>query len=250
VPRILVAYLREDKIGPYVEALAAAGLERGQIVRTTPALAADADLEALVDGVDGLLLTGGADVETRLYGEAPIPEANLDPPVPERDRLEHELLERARRRELPVFAICRGHQMVNVFLGGSLFQDLALQAGLVGHDRFVDAGFAPDHRAHEVAATGADHAFARRLREIGDPLPVNSRHHQGVRRLGTGMVVAARAPDGAIEATALDDPAWWVRSVQWHPENLIADPAQLALFADFLVAARRHAETRPVEVAR
>lgn len=250
MPRILVAYLKEDKVGPYVDALVEAGLDPAEAVRVTPATAAGVDLDELADAADGLLLTGGADVETRLYGEAPIPEANLDPPVPERDRLERELLARARERRLPVFAICRGHQMLNVFLGGSLYQDLALQAGRPGHDCFTDDGFAPDHRAHAVTATGAPHPFAGRLRELGDPLPVNSRHHQGVRRAGAGMVITALAADGVVEATALEGPDWWVRSVQWHPENLVADPAHLALFTDFLAAARRHAEARPAGAAR
>ena len=248
--RVLIAFLREDKVGPYVEALAGAGFERSEIVRVTPARADGAHLDALVDGAHGLLLTGGADVDTRLYGEEPIPEAKLDPPVRERDQMERELLDRARRRGLPVFAICRGHQLLHVFLGGSLFQDLALQAGLAGHDCFVEDGFAVDHLAHQVAATAVSHPFARRLRELGDPLAVNSRHHQGVRRPGAGMVVTALAPDGVIEATALEHPTWWVRSVQWHPENLTADPAHRALFTDFLAAARRHAGARPAGAAR
>ena len=250
MPRILIAYLREDKVEPYVDALVAAGLDRGEAVRVTPASAAALDLRELADGADGLLLTGGADVETHLYGEEPVPAANLDPPVPERDRLELDLLARARERELPVFAICRGHQMLHVFLGGTLYQDLALQAGRPGHDRFLEDGYRPDFRAHEVVATGADHPFAHRLRELGDPLPVNSRHHQGVRRPGAGMVVTALASDGVVEASALDHPDWWVRSVQWHPENLVADPAQRALFTDFLAAARRHAGARKAGAVR
>lgn len=244
MPRILVAYLREDRVGPYVDALAAAGLDRSEVVRVTPAHADSAHLDQLAGDADGLLLTGGADVDTRLYGEEPNPEAHLDAPVRERDQMERELLDRARRQGIPVFAICRGHQMLNVFLGGSLFQDLALQAERAGHDCFVEDGYAPDHRAHEVAATDAGHPFAARLRELGDPIPVNSRHHQAVRRPGSGMVVTALAPDGVIEATALEHPGWWVRSVQWHPENLTADPAHRALFADFLAAARQHAEAR------
>lgn len=250
MPRILIAYLREDKVGPYVDALAAAGLDRSEVVRATPERADSAHLDQLVAGADGLLLTGGADVDTRLYGEEPNPRARLDPPVRERDQMERELLDRARRRGIPVFAICRGHQMLNVFLGGSLFQDLALQAERAGHDCFVEDGFAPDHRAHEVTATDAGHPFARRLRELGDPLSVNSRHHQGVRRPGSGMVITALAPDGVIEATALEHASWWVRSVQWHPENLTADPAHRALFADFLAAARQHAEARRTKRAR
>jgi len=234
--RIAVAYLREDRVGPYLAALEACGLEPARAARITPALERD-DALARLEASSGLLLTGGADLQPALYGEVPDPAAGLDEPVPERDRLEWELLARARDLRLPVFGICRGHQMVNVFLGGALHQDIELATGLGGHVCYADRGFALDHLAHPVLATAAAHPFARALAAWGKPLPVNSRHHQAVRRPGTGMVVTATAPDGLVEATALDDPDWWVRTVQWHPENLVGDPAQRRLFLDFLAAA-------------
>lgn len=242
--RVAVAYLREDRVGPYLAALEACGLEAARALRITPALGGGAALAAL-DEVSGLLLTGGADLQPALYGEAPDPAAELDEPVPERDRLEWDLLARARDSRLPVFGICRGHQMVNVFLGGALHQDVERATGLGGHVCYADRGYPLDHIAHAVLATAADHPFAHRLAAWGKPLPVNSRHHQAVSRPGIGMVVTATAPDGLIEATALDDPDWWVRTVQWHPENLVADPAQRGLFLDFLAAAARHAEAVP-----
>lgn len=243
MPRIALAYLREDRIAPYLDALAACGVDPARVERVTPARTDAAALPAMAGAVSGLLLTGGVDLQPCLYGEARDPAAGLDPPVPERDQMEWDLLVHARARRLPVFGICRGHQMVNVFLGGALHQDIENATGHAGHGCFAEAGFALDHLAHPVLASSDSHPFARRLRDGGRPLAVNSRHHQAVSRTGPGVIVTATAPDGIIEATALDDPAWWVRTVQWHPENLVDDPAQRGLFLDFLAAAARHAGT-------
>lgn len=243
MPNIVVAYIKEDKVAPYLEALAAVGVPESDIFRATPRRTATVDLPALLARADGLLLTGGADLQPCLYGEARIREANLDKPAADRDQLEWDLLCEARAQRVPVFGICRGHQMVNVFLGGTLFQDVELQTGRQGHDNFIDRGFALDHLAHDVVSTGIRHPFAVRLEGIG-PAAVNSRHHQAVRTPGRGLVVAAIAPDGTIEATVAPDPEWWIASVQWHPENLVEQPFHRGLFEDFLEAAAACAERR------
>ena len=243
MPNLVVAYIKEDKVAPYLEALAAVGVPESDIFRATPRRTASVDLHALLARADGLLLTGGADIQPCLYGEARLRAANLDKPVPDRDQLEWDLLVEARAHRTPVFGICRGHQMVNVFLGGSLHQDIELQTGRQGHDNFIDRGFALDHLAHDVFSTGMSHPFASRLERSGHPA-VNSRHHQAVKVPGRGLVAAAVAADGTIEATVAPDPEWWITSVQWHPENLVEQPFHRGLFEDFLEAAAEFAERR------
>lgn len=243
MPHLVVAYIKEDKVAPYLEALAAVGVAESDIFRATPRRTASVDVQELVSRADGLLLTGGADLQPCLYGEARIQAANLDKPVPDRDQLEWDLLAAARSHRTPVFGICRGHQMVNVFLGGSLFQDVELQTGNRGHDNFVDRGFALDHLAHEVVAAGLDHPFSAHLASFGQPV-VNSRHHQAVRTPGRGLATAAIAADGIVEATVSTDPGWWVTSVQWHPENLVHHPFHRGLFEAFLAAAEAFAAAR------
>ncbi len=248
MPNIVVAYIKEDKVAPYIEALAAVGVPESDIFRATPRRTATVDLHALLARADGLLLTGGADLQPCLYGEARLSGANLDKPVPDRDQLEWDLLTEARAHRTPVFGICRGHQMVNVFLGGTLYQDIELQTGREGHDNFIDRGFALDHLAHDIVSTGIDHPFAARLEKFGHPA-VNSRHHQAVKAPGKGLIAAAQALDGTIEATVAGAPGWWISSVQWHPENLVDQPFHRALFEDFLTAAGEFARRRSPRVA-
>jgi putative glutamine amidotransferase len=144
-----------------------------------------------------------------------------------------------------VFGICRGHQTLNVFLGGSLHQDIELQTGNVGHDCFVDDGWAPDHLAHEIVPAKSWHPLAAWLARFLRPL-VNSRHHQAVQRIGSGLEPMATAPDGINEATASPANAdWWLQSVQWHPENLIEQEVHRGLFERFVAEAARRRASRP-----
>jgi putative glutamine amidotransferase len=248
VPNIVVAYIKEDKVAPYLEALSAVGVPESDVFRATPRRTATVDLHALLARADGLLLTGGADLQPCLYGEARRRDAKLDRPAPDRDQLEWDLLVEARAHRTPVFGICRGHQIVNVFLGGTLYQDIELQTGRSGHDNFIDRGFALDHLAHDIVATGLEHPFAARARKFGRPA-VNSRHHQAVKVPGRGLLAAAQALDGTIEATVAAEPGWWITSVQWHPENLIDQPFHRALFEDFLAAAGEFALRRSLQIA-
>src|SRR5262249_26024619 len=149
------------------------------------------------------------------YGESRRPDARLEV-YPERDALEWELLAGARERLLPVWCICRGLQVVNVFLGGTLWQDLPTQLpGPVPHE-LADP---PDTLAPPVRVAGPGTALGERLSH--ETVRVNSRHHQAVKDLAPGLAVAAVAPDGLVEAFELagDNHAWWLRAVQWHPEN-------------------------------
>ncbi|MEO7795560.1 MAG: type 1 glutamine amidotransferase [Thermoanaerobaculia bacterium] len=248
MPHLVVAYIKEDKVAPYLEALAAVGVPESDIFRATPRRTASVDLRELLARADGLLLTGGADLQPCLYGEARLRDAHLDKPVPDRDQMEWDLLSEARAQRTPVFGICRGHQMLNVFLGGTLYQDIALQTGGQGHDNFIDRGFALDHLAHDIISTGIAHPLAARVERFGRPA-VNSRHHQAVKSPGRGLTAAAVAADGTIEATVSTEPDWWMTSVQWHPENLVDQPFHRGLFEDFLAAAEAFAQRRgsPVE---
>ena len=176
-------------------------------------LTRDADVHEMVSHLDGLVLSGGADIEPSRYGAAAVEE--LGETEPERDAWEFALYDAARSKGIPVLAICRGFQLVNVAHGGTLNQHVELDEG-AGHPQWEVDGRETTHavscRASSLAA-----------RVVGESLEVNSLHHQTVETLGDGLVVGAVASDGVIEAFSTLDQA--VLAVQWHPELLPApDP--------------------------
>ncbi len=206
----------------YTRALIRAGL----VPLVIPPLAPD-QAAGLLARVDGLVLTGGDDVDARLYGQAPHP--NAEPADPARDRSEIALVHAARRAGLPTLAICRGVQVLNVALGGTLVQDIASQhPGALVHTR-------SDVRAQRVH--GVSLAAGTRLARLcgAGQITVNSLHHQSLDRVADGLRVAARAADGIVEAVEWGDDAWWMTGVQWHPEELdqSTEPWDRALFAAF-----------------
>jgi len=215
-----------------------AATESGAVPWMVPLLHDDLDtLRCIYQRLDGLLIAGGVDIDPASYGEAPHPKlGNIDPA---RDAVELTLTRWAIADGKPVLGLCRGHQIINVAQGGSLFQDLeALVPDSIKHDYFPTAGFARDHLAHDVTL-----APGTRLAGIFEApsIAVNSMHHQGVDRLGKGLVVTARAPDGTVEAVELDDPAFVV-GVQWHPETLeTRDPRTVRLFDELIAASRAFA---------
>lgn len=231
---VVVSTSSDEKAAPYVAALRAAGIAAERIVVVTPD-----EPRGLVDflasareriaSAAGLLLAGGLDVEPARYGEAPLPDANLEL-RPERDAIEWELLSGARERRLPTFCVCRGLQVANVFLGGSLYQDIPSQLPAAGTHELSPP---PDALVHALDA--ADPATALGGRLAGGLRLVNSRHHQAVKRLAPGLVAAALSKgDGLVEAAELPaGSGWWLRGVQWHPENLIAMEEQRVLWEDF-----------------
>lgn len=189
---------------------------------------APAQWDAMIDQLDGLLLTGGADVCPETYGEEKLPLCGETAPL--RDRQEFYLCRKALERHLPILAICRGHQMLNCVLGGTLYQDIAAQyKDELRHPCYE----VPRDQVHSVAVEKGS-----RLHQITglDTLHVNSRHHQAICRLGQGLVVTARANDGLIEGVELPGPDFVV-GVQWHPESL-SDyvPDAQALFNAFVNA--------------
>lgn len=180
----------------YARGILAAG---GVPVYLTP----DIDAEAAVARLDGLVLTGGADLDPALYGAAP--ETDLYPPEPARDRYEIALLEAAYARDLPVLGICRGIQLLDVHAGGSLHQHVPSHACFDLH---------PGTRVHEVRTLPGT-----RLRDLyGERIEVNSLHHQTLDRVAEGWVVSAVAADGTVEG--IEAPDRDVVAVQWHPEML------------------------------
>jgi len=217
----------------YLESLDRAGLT--PIV--VPPFAPCADRDAILDVVSGLVLTGGEDVDPARYGAEPHP--RLGTVHAERDATELSLLDGARDRRMPTLAICRGIQVMNVGLGGTLIQDIPSQhPSLIAHD-----GDGPrTERTHTVALT----RDSRLRRAIGrDEITVNSFHHQSIDVTAPGVTVTAAASDGIIEGieTPLANP-WWALGIQWHPEDLTGgpEPWDRALFAAFAAQVR---ETRP-----
>ena len=187
-------------------------------------------------GVGGLLLTGGDDVSPLHYGEPKHP-ATVEV-APERDEFEIALVKEARRQGLPIFAICRGIQVMNVACGGSLIQDIPSQLeGSLAHKLTVPPHKPFDH-AHDVWIDDGSllaKLMAERLNG-SDSCSVNSRHHQAVKDAAPGFKVVATAPDGVVEA--MEDPgARFCLGVQWHPENFWRTGEFRPLFEGFLEAA-------------
>jgi len=184
-----------------------------------------ADAESVVNGLDALILTGGGDVDPRFYGEQP--HLTFTAAEPGRDQFELALARAAIDRGLPLLAICRGVQVLNVAAGGSLVQDIATEVpGALVHQ----ADKTPSTIAHEVwVAAGSKLAALMADRLEGDALMVNSRHHQAVKKLAPGFVASATAPDGVIEAIERPDLPFCV-GVQWHPENFWRTGEFRALF--------------------
>lgn len=167
------------------------------------------------DGLDALILTGGEDVDPAHYGAAPSP--HLQTVDAQRDRFELAIFASARARGIPVLGICRGIQVINVALGGTLWQDLPTERpGPTAHD----PGAARDARTHAIRVAPETRAAAALGRT---ELTVNSFHHQAVRQLAPGLTATAWSPDGLIEAVEGSDQAPWLLAVQWHPEEMHAD---------------------------
>jgi putative glutamine amidotransferase len=211
--RVLVPFRNQNKAKPYLVALRAAEIEPVPFVTDTP---------GSLDSVAGILFTGGTDINPERYGQELQPETEA--PDDERDLVELDLLDKAIQNDLPVLAICRGVQLLNVYHGGTLIQHL----GSVRHRPEFEDRAKPAHEVTvEPATMLADAVSSTRL-------AVNSRHHQAVGVIGAGLRVSARdAEDGTIEGLERTDRRFVV-GVQWHPEDQVfTQPAQLRLFEAF-----------------
>ena len=228
---ILVATATDEYAAPYGAALRAVGVPENGFRYLTPRKVAPEEARALAARASGLVLCGGADVAPERYGETALNET-VDV-LPERDAMEWALVEGAREAKVPVWGVCRGIQLLNVFLGGSLWQDIPTQKP---SDVPHSINQPKDRIAHTVQVVRPDLPLGETLAR--ETPYVNSRHHQAIKRLADGLVPVAESPDGLIEAVVLDQPDWWVRAVQWHPENLVALDLQRALWEDFVRATR------------
>lgn len=190
-------------------------------------------LGTLLRRCDGLILTGGPDVDPAIYGEAKRPYCGHTDPL--RDQYEMELLRLAESTRLPVLAICRGLQILNVAVGGTLHQGIREEVpACIGHDQGM--GGPSEQRGHPIHEVNV--VPGTRLADIfPDGLPtVNSLHHQAVKDLGPGLKPSAFAPDGVIEAAETVEDRFLL-AVQWHPEEMIEErPEMLKLFQAFVDA--------------
>ena len=219
------------RVDDYVESVQRAG--------GTPVILNNTDDAAAVVGdLDGLLLTGGLDVDPALYGEAAHAATQ---PAPDRDRFEIPLSRAAIELDVPLFAICRGVQVLNVSAGGSLVQDIpSAVASTVNHAIDIPK----DHHAHPVRITPCTKlAGALGAGTNLEACSVNSRHHQSVGRVADSFVVSAVSPDGVIEAIERPASTFCV-GVQWHPENFWKTGEFGGLFAAFVTAAKAAAGAR------
>lgn len=222
--------LTETLPRPYVDEIVRAG----GLPVLVPNLDDAAPAEEFLERVDGLLLTGGDDVDPALFHEPPHP--GIEKVDGRRDRFEIALARAAFDRAIPVFGVCRGIQLLNIAFGGDIYQDLVTQAEApIGHAQRT-IGDGPWHEVKiepntRLAAVAGD-----------EPWSVNSYHHQACRRIGKGLVVSAVSADGLVEAIEGEGPGYLL-GVQWHPEISAAagDDRSRRLFESFVKAARERA---------
>lgn len=183
-----------------------------------------------VTGLDGLIIPGGHDIAADYLGEEPAP--GIGSTYRPRDESEFTLVKEALTRHLPLLGVCRGIQVINVVLGGTIYQDLQSQYpgnGLLQHTQKT-IGNLPTHHV-EIDPNSA------LGKTLGKQSFVNSRHHQAIRKVAPGLRIVAKAPDGVIEGVENDDAS--IQAIQWHPENLWQhDPAQEKVFTDFFKRVR------------
>jgi putative glutamine amidotransferase len=211
---------REDSVAlpsPYVRAVERAGAQEAILA---PRHLEGEDARRLMGRFDGLLLIGGGDIDPSRYGQDPLPECyGIDS---EADVFELHMVRAAVQLGKPVLAICRGFQVLNVALGGTLDQHITGRQGLIGHG--VPGEGAQMHDVNVEQGTWTAKALG------SDTVNVSSSHHQAIGRLADGLVISGRAPDGIIEAVERPQDGWVV-AVQWHPERTVdSDPSQQGLF--------------------
>ncbi len=213
----------------YVSSIA----ESGGIPVLVPLGLSPMQMDDLLNRLDGLLFSGGGDILPETYGSQS--HSRVDNIDPDRDRVEIYLLERIMELKRPFFGICRGLQLINVALGGTLYEDLLDQyPGSLSHQ--TPETLPRDHLWHSVIIdpNSQIHQIMQQTEA-----QVNSQHHQGIRQLAASLKPSAYSPDGVIEAFELPEYPFGV-AVQWHPEWLKKDPAMQALFNSFIHSATNH----------
>jgi putative glutamine amidotransferase len=229
----VIGVSRCSKLGDYVASIEQAGA-RPRVLEVT-----ESPRKVLAE-IDGVLLTGGGDVDPVFYGEDRHP--SVEDAEPGRDEFEIDLARRAIAANLPLLAICRGAQVLNVAAGGTLVQDIPTSKPT---DLAHSVTSRPDADCHEIRVEPG----SRLARALGPSVEsscacrVNSRHHQSVGRLGGGLVASATAPDGIVEGIEAPDAPFCV-GVQWHPENFWRTGEFRPLFEAFVDAARERLAQR------
>ena len=211
---------------PYFKAIEIAG----GLPLLLPCVRERDSVERFIDACDGFFFTGGMDVDPALYGEEP--SVHLGELQPNRDELELRVFELVRGCQKPVLAICRGAQLVNVALGGTLYQDIPSQVATPIPHRQTEPKYSTSHEVSILQSTPLHELIG------ADRMRANSFHHQAVKTLGVGLEVMARADDGIIEAFYLPGERY-LRAYQWHPERLVeVDAENRRLLEDFIEACR------------
>ena len=191
------------------------------------------EFEKIAETIDGLLLTGGGDIDPTLFGEEPLP--GLGNIVPERDLFEMALIQKMLELNKPILGICRGAQIMSIAMGGDMYQDIYSQKDDALLQHYQQA---PNwHGSHFVEVTQG--SLLHKIVGV-DKFKVNSYHHQALRNMPAGFIVSSVASDGVIESfESTKHP--FVMGVQWHPENLIAkgDDSSLAIFDAFINACKK-----------
>jgi putative glutamine amidotransferase len=223
----LIAIIPNRKPGDYVLSIERAGA-RTLVVDRDRTGARDVLQEAA-----GVLLTGGGDVDPARYGAAADP--TFEAAEEGRDEYETEIIRRALEQDLPLLAICRGVQILNVALGGSLIQDIPSERPSAVNHSLTDPKWAIAHEV-TVAADSRLHSAMRDAITAGGTMAVNSRHHQSIKDIGADLRVTATAADGIIEAVERPASSFCV-GVQWHPENFLEHGEFAPLFRAFIDAA-------------
>jgi len=233
-PKPVIGVTASGRLDDYLESVRRAGGE-------PLVLSNDDDPSAVLDKVDGILLTGGLDVDPSRYGESAHPTTE---PAPDRDRFELPLAHEAVQRDVPLLAICRGVQVLNVAEGGTLIQDLPSEKpsdtphavneprNRIAHNVMVS----PGTRLASSLAPALAQVPGVKPRPTIVACPVNSRHHQAVGAVAPAFVVSAVSPDGIVEAIERPGARFCV-GVQWHPENFWRTGEFDGLFSDFVTAA-------------
>ena len=208
------------------------GLEKAKAIPVIIPISNPEFAKEFISRLDGLLLAGGQDVSPLLYGEEP--HLNLARTYPARDAFEIELIKEAYRQHKPIFAVCRGLQILNVALGGTLYQDIESQYDNISVKHTQKT--MPSQPTHTIQISSGSELS----RVLGTTTPVNSYHHQAVKQLASDFVPVAWSTDGLIEAFESKSEDQSVVAVQWHPELLIEDSNVMqGLFDNFVERVNR-----------
>ncbi len=217
----------------YFQALLAGGAKESEVEMVSSSNAP----RVRAEDYEGILFTGGEDVDPALYGEEKRHES-VHQHRP-RDEFELSLLERALARRTPILGICRGVQMINVKFGGTLYQDMNEDAQPHFEHRQTDVGKSRQEPTHSVLVTDAESKLGG---IVQGACRVNSLHHQAVKRVGHGLKVTARSEDGFVEAVECAEEYPFLLAVQWHPEEMFGNAAeQREIFVRFVAKCRERA---------